>query len=69
MLLNNGKTTKEMIMTKEEKKKAIEQKQFELAMEGNVEMLKWLGINICGQDRKPDLSDGLLDLGWVSKVD
>ena len=22
---------------------------------GNVEMLKWLGINICGQDRKPDL--------------
>ena len=66
MLLNNGKTTKEMIMTKEEKKKAIEQKQFELAMEGNVEMLKWLGINICGQDRKPDLS---LDLGWGSKVD
>ena len=58
-----------MIMTKEEKKKAIEQKQFELAMEGNVEMLKWLGINICGLDRKPDLSDGLLDLGWVSKVD
>ena len=56
-------------MTKEQKIKAIEEKQFDLAMEGNVEMLKWLGINICGQDRKPDLSDGLLDLGWVSKVD
>ena len=54
-----------MIMTKEEKKKAIEQKQFELAMEGNVEMLKWLGINICGQDRKPDfMDDDILPAGF-----
>ena len=55
-------------MTHKEKKEAIEEKQFAMAMDGSVEMLKWLGINICGQDRKPDLSDGLLDLGWVSKV-
>ena len=53
-------------MTKEDKKKAILDKQFEMAMEGNVEMLKWLGINICGQDRKPELIGGL-DLGWVTK--
>lgn len=44
-------------MNKEQKKKAVEDKQFELAMDGSVEMLKWLGINICGQDGKPDLSN------------
>ena len=57
-------------MTKEQKIKAIEEKQFDLAMEGNVEMLKWLGINICGQDRKPDLSielDDLLPNGFTTR--
>ena len=41
-------------MSKEEKKEAILEKQFDMAMNGSVEMLKWLGIQICGQDNKPD---------------
>ena len=40
-------------MKKEEKKEAILEKQFDMAMNGSVEMLKWLGIQICGQDNKP----------------
>ncbi len=52
-------------MTKEQKIKAIEEKQFDLAMEGNVEMLKWVGINLCHQDRKPDmLGDDVLPQGF-----
>ena len=41
-------------MTKEEQKQAILEKQFDMAMNGSVEMLKWLGIQICGQDNRPD---------------
>lgn len=44
-------------MTKEEKRErsdAILDKQFEMAMNGSIEMLKWLGIQYCGQDNKPD---------------
>ena len=33
-------------MTKSEKKKEVLDKQFQMAMEGSVEMLKWLGINL-----------------------
>ena len=45
-------------MKKESSKKdAILKMQFSMAMNGSVEMLKWLGINICGQDGKPDLSN------------
>ena len=40
-------------MNKEEQKEAILEKQFDMAMNGSVEMLKWLGIQICGQDNKP----------------
>ena len=40
-------------MTKSEKKHAVLDKQFDMAMNGSVEMLKWLGIQICGQDNKP----------------
>tara|TARA_B110001454_G_scaffold124856_1_gene116498 strand:+ start:91 stop:354 length:264 start_codon:yes stop_codon:yes gene_type:complete len=55
-------------MTKEQKIKAIEEKQFDLAMEGNVEMLKWVGINLCQQDRKPDMSvDEMLPTGFDVK--
>ena len=55
-------------MTKEQKIKAIEEKQFDLAMEGNVEMLKWVGINLCHQDRKPDMSvDEMLPTGFDVK--
>ena len=41
-------------MTKEEQKQAILEKQFDMAMNGSVEMLKWLGIQLCGQDNRPD---------------
>ena len=55
-------------MTKEQKIKAIEEKQFDLAIEGNVEMLKWVGINLCHQDRKPDMSvDEMLPTGFDVK--
>ena len=55
-------------MTKEDKKKAILDKQFEMAMEGSVEMLKWVGINLCHQDRKPDMStDEMLPTGFDVK--
>ena len=46
-------------MTQEERKDAILQKQMEMAMEGNVEMLKWLGIQYCGQSSQPTRDDEL----------
>ena len=42
-------------MTKSAKKQEVLDKQFQMAMEGSVEMLKWLGIQYCGQDNKPDV--------------
>ena len=51
-------------MTKSEKKKAILEKQFGMAMEGSVEMLKWVGINLCGQSNKPDMSEDELPMGF-----
>ena len=35
------------------KKKALEEKQYEVAMEGNVQMLIWLGKQHLGQTDKP----------------
>ena len=52
------------MMTKSEKKKAILEKQFEMAMEGSIEMLKWVGINLCGQSNKPDMSEDELPMGF-----
>ena len=46
-------------MTKEERKDAILQKQMEMAMNGSVEMLKWLGIQYCGQSNQPSRDDEL----------
>ena len=51
-------------MTKEEKKEAILEKQFDMAMNGSVEMLKWLGIQICGQDNKPTKGSESLPNGF-----
>ena len=51
-------------MTKEERKDAILQKQMEMAMNGSVEMLKWLGIQICGQDNKPTKASEPLPTGF-----
>ena len=51
-------------MNKEEQKEAILEKQFDMAMNGSVEMLKWLGIQICGQDNKPTKGSELLPQGF-----
>ena len=55
-------------MTKSEKKKAILDKQFMMAMEGSVEMLKWVGINLCGQSNQPDDADEPLPKGFDIRV-
>ena len=51
-------------MTKSEKKNAVLEKQFQMAMEGSIEMLKWLGINLCGQSNQPDDADEPLPRGF-----
>ena len=51
-------------MTKEERKDAILHKQMEMAMNGSVEMLKWLGIQLCGQDNKPTKASEPLPTGF-----
>ena len=55
-------------MKKEEKKEAILDKQFQMAMEGSIEMLKWLGINLCGQSNQPDVTDQPLPTGFDISV-
>ena len=51
-------------MNKEEQKEAILEKQFDMAMNGSVEMLKWLGIQICGQGNKPTKGSEPLPQGF-----
>ena len=51
-------------MTKAEKKQAVLNKQFDMAMDGSIEMLKWLGINLCGQSNQPDMGGDELPLGF-----
>ena len=51
-------------MTKAEKKQAVLNKQFDMAMDGSIEMLKWLGINLCGQSNQPDVTDQPLPTGF-----
>ena len=51
-------------MTKEERKDAILHKQMEMAMNGSVEMLKWLGIQYCGQSSQPTKNDSVLPKGF-----
>ena len=55
-------------MTKTEKKDAVLQKQFEMAMDGSIEMLKWLGINLCGQSNQPDDGYEELPMGFDVQV-
>ena len=55
-------------MTKSEKKEEVLDKQFQMAMEGSVEMLKWLGINLCGQSNQPDDADEPLPQGFDIRV-
>ena len=40
---------------KEEKKKKLQDKQWEVAMEGNVQMLIWLGKQYLGQQNEPPM--------------
>ncbi len=51
-------------MTKEERKDAILHKQMEMAMNGSVEMLKWLGIQYCGQSNQPSRDESVLPKGF-----
>ena len=51
-------------MTKSEQKHAVLGKQFDMAMDGSVEMLKWLGINLCGQSNQPDMNEDELPNGF-----
>lgn len=51
-------------MTKKERKDAILQKQMEMAMNGSVEMLKWLGIQYCGQSNQPSRDESVLPKGF-----
>ena len=55
-------------MTKSEKKSVLEEKQFQMAMDGSIEMLKWLGIQYCGQSNQPDMGDGELPMGFDIQV-
>ena len=55
-------------MTKEERKDSILQKQFDMAMNGSVEMLKWLGIQLCGQDNRPTKDSQPLPKGFDISV-
>ena len=51
-------------MNKEEQKQAILEKQFDMAMNGSVEMVKWLCIQVCGQDNKPTKGSEPLPQGF-----
>jgi hypothetical protein len=55
-------------MTKSAKKQEVLDKQFQMAMEGSVEMLKWLGINLCGQSNQPDTGSDELPMGFDIQV-
>ena len=55
-------------MNKEERKQSILDKQMEMAMDGSIEMLKWLGIQYCGQSNQPDMGDGELPMGFDIQV-
>ena len=52
-------------MKKESSKKdAILKMQFSMAMNGSVEMLKWLGIQYCKQSNQPSSMDDPLPKGF-----
>ena len=55
-------------MDSEERKERILEMQFESAMNGSVEMLKWLGIQYCGQDNKPTLQSNNTPSGFNVSV-
>ena len=48
----------------EERKNKILDKQMDMAMDGSVEMLKWLGIQYCGQSNQPQQDKSELPSGF-----
>ena len=52
------------MMNKEERKQNILDKQMEMAMDGSIEMLKWLGIQYCKQSNQPTTPDDELPNGF-----
>jgi len=53
----------------EQKKKELEDKQWEVAMDGNIQMLIWLGKQYLGQSDNPnDVNDNELPSGFDLKV-
>ena len=56
-------------MDKKERKEAILKMQFSMAMNGSIEMLKWLGIQYCKQSTQPIELDEPLPNGFsVSRI-
>ena len=64
MILCKNYNQERIEMSKNDKKKTILEKQFQMAMEGSIEMLKWVGINLCGQSNKTSRDDGELPTGF-----
>ena len=57
------------MMNKEERKQSILDKQMEMAMDGSIEMLKWLGIQYCKQSNQPKELDEPLPNGFnISRI-
>ena len=56
------------MMNKEERKQSILDKQMEMAMDGSIEMLKWLGIQYCKQSNQPTTPDDELPNGFDVRV-
>ena len=51
-------------MDKKERKDAILKMQFSMAMNGSIEMLKWLGIQYCKQSNQPSTPQDELPNGF-----
>ena len=52
---------------REKRRKAILKMQFQMAMNGSVDMLKWLGIQYCQQSTQPKELDAPLPQGFDIK--
>ena len=64
MILCKNYNQERIEMSKNDKKKAILDRQFQMAMEGSIEMLMWVGIQLSGQDNKPTKASEPLPMGF-----
>ena len=54
---------------REKRRKAILKMQFSMAMNGSIEMLKWLGIQYCKQSNQPSTPQDELPNGFnISRI-